>query len=521
MGMSIIPNSKQSKGHSFVVASGHRLASLEALKVLKSGGNVVDAAVTGAAVLSVVLPYACGLGGDVYILFRDASTGKVHGLNGTGCAPSRTTEDTFGSNLPRRGINSATIPGMVRGWDDALSRFGNKKLGTLLQPAIEYANSGFAAHPAYISNTLANFDLLKINKYASKIFFPDGKAHRVGETVRQPSLANTLRRIANNGADEFYNGETTRLIVEDVKRQNGLLKLEDFKHHSSLWQNPISANFCGYDVVTMPPNSWGITLPLQLIELEAQNITNCDPSDPEFMIRGFRARQIAYKAVADYIGDPSLTEAGAMEILHQAVSGTTLRHERNKDMPEESRGSDTSNIVVADKFGNAVSLIQSISTPYGSGVVAGDTGVLMNNRMQGFTSNKESRNCIGPSKRPAHTLAPALILKNDEFYMSVGTPGAPGQTCTMAQFLTRVLGYGEDISNAVLAPRWSVNFKGEPIVENAISKKFLDNLNVANPRFYSEEVGWISFGSIKAAVLKQGKLSGVADGRRVADTLGY
>ena len=141
--------------------------------------------------------------------------------------------------------------------------------------------------------------------------------------------------------------------------------------------------------------------------------------------------------------------------------------------------------------------------------------------MQGFTSNKESRNCIGPSNRPAHTLAPALILKNDEFYMSLGTPGAPGQTCTMAQFLTRVLGYGQDLSNAVLAPRWSVNFKGEPIVENAISKKFLDNLKAANQRFYSEEVGWISFGAIKAVVLKQGELSGVADGRRVADTLGY
>ena len=181
--MSIIPNSKQTKGRSFVVASGHRLASLEALKVLKSGGNVVDAAVAGAAVLSVVLPYACGLGGDVYILFRDASTGKVHGLNGTGCAPGRTTKDTFGSNLPRRGINSATIPGMVRGWDDALSRFGNENLGTLLQPAIAYADSGFAAHPSHVSNTLANFDLLKKNKYASEIFLPDGQAHRLGETV--------------------------------------------------------------------------------------------------------------------------------------------------------------------------------------------------------------------------------------------------------------------------------------------------------------------------------------------------
>ena len=119
------------------------------------------------------------------------------------------------------------------------------------------------------------------------------------------------------------------------------------------------------------------------------------------------------------------------------------------------------------------------------------------------------------------SLRVALILKNDKFYMSLATPGAPGQTCTMAQFLTRVLGYGQDLSNAVLAPRWSVNFKGEPIVENAISKMFLDNLKVANSRFYSEEVGWISFGSIKAAVLKQGKLSGVEDGRRVADTLGY
>ena len=270
----------------------------------------------------------------------------------------------------------------------------------------------------------------------------------------------------------------------------------------------------------MPPNSWGITLPLQLVALENTNITDCDPSTPEFMVRGFLARQAAYNAVAGQVADPRMVETSAIETLNREIANNSFGSEVVNQVPLESSGPDTSNIVVADILGNAVSLIQSISTPYGSGIVAGDTGILLNNRMQGFTNHTTSANCVGPLKRPAHTLAPALVLKDSNFYMSLGTPGAPGQTCTMAQFLTRVLGHGENIFTAAKAPRWSVNFKGEPIVENVISKKFLDALHIKNQKFQSEKVGWITFGSIKAVIAEQGKLFGTSDGRRVADTLG-
>jgi gamma-glutamyltranspeptidase/glutathione hydrolase len=521
MNFPTIPSPKQSSGNKFVVSSGHRLASLEALKVMQNGGNVVDAAIAGAAVLSVVLPYACGLGGDMYVLIREGSSGKIHGINGTGCSPRAATNDKFLEGIPRRGVKSATVPGMVKGWEDVLLRFGSVELKTLLQPAIKYAENGFNAHSTYISNTKANLDLLRENDYASDIFIPDNKPHPLKAKVRQPALANTLNVIAENGVDEFYNGEIAYKIVHNLEIYGGLLQLQDFSEHETLWQNPISANFCGYDIFTMPPNSWGITLPLQLIELANNNITECDPSSPEFMMKGYLARQAAYRSVANHIGDPRLTETSAIEILNRKISESPNMNYTATEKLQEAGGSDTSNIVVADIFGNAVSLIQSISTPYGSGIVAGDTGVLMNNRMQGFTNNIESRNCVGPSKRPAHTLAPALVLRNDDLYMSLGTPGAPGQTCSMAQFLARVLGCGEDIYTAVAAPRWSVNFKGEPIVENAVNKEFLKNLNIKNQRFESEKTGWITFGSIKAVVSNKGKLSGVADGRRVADTLSY
>lgn len=501
-----------------MVSSGHRSATASALRILQDGGNAVDAAVAGAAVLSVVLPYACGLGGDVYMLIYEKNTGKIHGLNGTGRAPTAATPESFDGAIPREGIHAATVPGMVQGWQDALDRFGGRDLADLLQPAIQLAADGFPAHRAFIENTQNRESLLQKSPEATATFLAGGKPPAPDDPVRQPALAELLSSIAKGGARDFYEGGIAARLVAGFQALDGLLSREDMAAHRSLWQEPISAPFYGTDVVTMPPNSWGIALLLQLIELEALKIGERDPAGAEFVADGIAARRAAYRAAASLVADPERVEADARELVQNWIAGQADANNSTDPVPLEGRGSDTSNLVVVDQAGNAVSLIQSVSTPYGSGVVI--DGMLLNNRLQGFNLDPTSANCVGPAKRPAHTLAPVLVMRDGELSMTLGTPGAPGQTCTMAQFLARVLACGESLEAAAAAPRWSVDFAGKPIIEDIVDGGRLAALEALEPDITVRPTGWITFGSVKAISRSETGLNGIADGRRVAAVCG-
>jgi gamma-glutamyltranspeptidase/glutathione hydrolase len=504
-----------------IVASGHALATDAALSILKKGGNAVDAAICGAFVLTVTCPYACSLAGDMYMLVfdpKDGAPGGIVGLNATGCAPAAASIDRFPDGMPRNGVRSATVPGFLAGAADALTRFGTISLADAITPALALAEDGFAIHPYFTKNIDDRKSLLSQDPAASALFLPDGEALKPGAHFVQTDVATILRLIASEGIDVFYRGSVAERIVSETAKLGGLLTEGDFAAHSSLWQKPISAPFRGHDIWTMPPNSYGATLLLQLIELESNGTGDCDPDGLDFVLRGYAARKKAYAAAAKFIADPALGEAPVERILQTAIAGGQLSNPQHDRTPEAADSS-TTNIVVIDETGMAVSLIESISTPFGAGVVPEGTGIVLNNRIGGFNTDPASLNCIAPGKRPAHTLAPCLVTKEGKLAMAVGTPGTVGQTCTLAQLLVRILACGQPPEDAIVAARWSADFQGKLIVEDTMAKPLMEAALAQGAQ--TMPAGWISFGSIKLAMPSQNGLAGFADDRRSATAAGF
>ncbi len=505
------------RGRGGVVSAGHSLASEAAIAVLRGGGNAVDASIAAALVLAVVCPYAVSLAGDLYALVYEPKNGTALGLNATGAAPASATRTRFADGIPGTGILSATVPGMLRGLDDLARRFGTRPLAALLPPALRLADEGFPVHRQLAANTADRAELLAKNAASRALFLPGGKPLEERMIFRQPDLAAVLRAIAKDGVDSFYRGEIARLMVQAAQAAGGLFSAEGFAAHRSLWQEPIAAPFYGHDVLTMPPNSFGATLLWQLLALEAGKIDRVDPDSADFVLQGYEARRSAYRAVAKLIADPRQSEAKLRRALIEAVTGAAPR--AAEATPAEARDRCTTCVTVIDQSGMAVSLIESVSAPYGAGVVLDGTGILLNNRMAGFNIDESSDNCVAPGKRPANTLAPCLVMEDGKLVMSVGTPGTVGQTCTLAQFLARVLACGQDPAEAASVPRWSVDFQGKLVVEDTMAPALRDAVQARAPEMRAMREGWISFGSIKLAANTPDGLLGIADHRRVAEAL--
>jgi gamma-glutamyltranspeptidase/glutathione hydrolase len=512
------------RGRRGVVAAGHPLATQEALRVLQDGGNAVDAAVAAGLVLTVVAPYAVTLAGDVYMLIRDPKTGKTAGLNGTGRAPTGATADFFANGVAREGIHSASIPGLLAGFHDALVRYGTRDMGSLIQTAIRIAEDGFPIFPYFTAQTRQRGELVKSDAEAARIFTPGGEAMSPGKLFKQPELAAVLKRIAADGIEAFYEGAIAEQLVTAGKTLGSLWTLDDLAAHRSGWQEPMSAPFYGHEIFTMPPNSYGPTLLLQLLYLQAGGIHKIDPNGAEFIHRGYAARKVAYKTAGKFIAEPTLTEAPMRELLAKVIAETSKFGGRDPEsgaMPAEAKDRCTTCVTVIDRDGLAVSMIESISAPYGAGVVLPGTGILLNNRMAGFNNDPASANCVAPGKRPAHTLAPCMVTKDGQLVMSVGTPGTVGQTCVLAQFLARTLACGQDIVAAAEAPRWSADFQGKLVIEDCMDDALQQAVMAKDADAKAMRTGWISFGSIKLAMVDGDGFIGLADHRRAASAEGY
>ena len=499
-----------------IVVAGHPLAAEEGVRVLGAGGNAVDAAVAAGMVLSVTCPYACTLAGDVYMLIREPGSGRIAGLNGTGTAPSGATRARFAAGMANAGILSCSLPGLLAAFSDALARYGSRSFAELAATALRLAEDGFAIFPYFAAQIRQRAELLEKDAAARRLFLPDGKPLAAGAQFRQPELASVLKQLIADGPDSFYRGAAARRFAEDCAAQGGLIGEADLAAHRSLWQEPMAASFYGHEVWTMPPNSYGPTLLLQLLELAAERIERLPPDSADFVHAGYRARQNAYRLAGPFIGDPGACEAPMRALLADAAAGRLP----GAGAVAEARDRCTTNVVAIDRSGLAVSLIESISAPFGAGVVLPGTGILLNNRMAGFSVDPESRNCVAPGKRPAHTLAPCLVTKGGALAMSVGTPGTVGQTCSLAQLLARLLACGESPESAIAAPRWSVDFQGKLVLEEETDPAVQEAVTAAEPETKAMKRGWISFGSIKLARATAAGYEGFADDRRAAAARG-
>jgi gamma-glutamyltranspeptidase/glutathione hydrolase len=459
-----------------MVTTSNYLATQAGLKVLRDGGNAVDAAIAAAATLAVVYPQMNTLGGDNFWLIYNAKTGEVKALNASGRAGEKASIDLYKSkgfnNIPSRGYLAAnTVPGAVSGWDEAYkyahSAMGGKLAWSqLFDSATSYARDGFAVTPSLYRWTNINLDtkdqefrnLQRFPGFRQTFLKPDGSAYSVGEILKQPDLANTISLIAENGAKEFYQGEIARKIVDDLQRNGGILTAKDFAQHKANWVAPLHVPYRDTVAYNLPPNTQGMASLEILNILNNIGISKIPEGSADYYHVLVEATKEAFVDRDKYLSDPDFVRIPLDYLLSpQHGKDQAARIQMNvaaqELKPLDPKG-DTVWFGVVDKDGNAVSIIQSVYHDFGSGIVPAGTGVLLQNRGSFFSLDAKHINHLEPGKRTYHTLNPAMLLKNGKPYLVYGTMGGEGQPQTQAAIVTRVVDYGMTAQEAINAPRW-------------------------------------------------------------------
>lgn len=455
-------------GREAAVTSDHVLASAAGAAVLRAGGNAVDAAIAMAAVLSVVRPHMNGIGGDNFLLVREARTGRVFGLNGSGRAGSKATPALISAQghrtMPGSGILSVSVPGAVQAWEDALARFGTITLAQALAPAIEYAERGFPVSTRLSLDIAAEARKVRADPELRRTFLVADQAPAPGSMLVQRDLAASLRAIAAEGAAALYRGPLGARIAEYLDRQGGLVTAADLAAHRSQWQEPIETRYAGKRVLAFPPNTQGVTF-LEILNL-AERVLPADgaPGGAAAIHALAEASKLAYQDRDRYIADPEFSRVPVDRLLSKAFAADRARLIRPDtvlatDPPGAARegNGDTIYLAVVDRDGNAVSMIQSLFASFGSGLMVPGTGITLHNRGALFELDAAHPNVLAPGKRPFHTLCPAMALNDDGTLALVfGTPGGDGQPQTLVQILNHVVLHGLTPQQAVEAPRWRV-----------------------------------------------------------------
>lgn len=438
---------------SAAAASPHADATRVGAEVLAAGGTAMDAAVAINAMLTVVYPHMCGLGGDLFLLYRDASDGRVWCLNGSGAAPALATREAFRarglSAVPARGPLPVTVPGAVASWAAGLARFGRRPLAELLEPAARAAEDGIAitARTAgWIAHNAA--DLAGDPVLRGRYLDAGGDPIAAGTAVHQPDVARTLRRLAEAGAGDLYRGALADEIDAAFRAADGLLRREDLAAFAPDWVEPVWLSHRGLDVVTTPPNSQGVTALMMLNALDV--LDPPPPGTPGNIEALIAAKRFAFAARDRSVSDPRFVDVPTAELLSRDFAERSLA---GAD-PAAARSSagDTVYLCAVDAEGNACSMIESIYYGFGSCFVAGETGLLMHNRGHFFSLDDDHPNRLEPGKRTLHTLMASMAFQDGDLRLVFGTMGADGQAQSTVQVLERYLA-GAPVTAAVSAPR--------------------------------------------------------------------
>jgi gamma-glutamyltranspeptidase/glutathione hydrolase len=446
-----------------MVCTSQSLASSAALDQLRQGGNAIDAAIAAAAVLGVVEPYNTGIGGDCFMLIWIERDRRLHGLNGSGRAPRAATLEAFRARglteVPPYGMLPVTVPGTVDAWCEALSRFGRKSLADALGPAIAYAEEGYPLSEVVARDwgLIVRAGLLR-HPDALRTFTVEGEAPRLGQIVRLPGLARSLRAIAAGGRDVFYAGELAERIVAFSRANGGLLEPADLAEHGSTWVEPISTDYRSYRLYELPPNTQGLTALIALNVLECFDLGAIDPV--ERLHLRIEAVKLAFADRNRWIADPEHAAIPTAELASKEYArrrAALVDRRRALDLAQLTApggGADTVYLTVADGEGNVVSLINSLYQGFGSGMVVGDTGIALQNRGRGFVLDPAHPNCIAPGKRPFHTIIPAMLFRADRPLVSFGVMGGDVQAQAHVQVVSRMVDEGLNVQEALDQPRF-------------------------------------------------------------------
>ena len=513
------------QGREAAVVADHPLAAAAGMDILRRGGNAVDAAITMAAVLAVVRPHMNGIGGDAFLLIHEGRSGRVRALNGSGRSPAAATPAALRergyAEMPDTGVHAVTVPGAVRAWAEALRRHGTIPLDVALAPAIQYAEYGFPVSEKLAADIATARGRIAGDAALAAVFLPDGAPPAAGSLLLQPDLARTLQQIAREGADVFYIGAVAQRIDRFMRDEDGLLTIADLAEHSPLWQEPIAITYAGYRVCALPPNSQGLALLLQMNMAELYDLAAMGHNSAGYVHTLVELKKLAFAERDRYVTDPSFTEIP----LDQLISKQHARQlvDQFRPAPEAAAAArdgdgDTVFLGVVDRHGNAVALIQSLFSSFGSGRMVPGTGIVLHNRGALFSLDDEHVNVLAPGKRTYHTLAPAIALRPDgSLYMVFGTPGGDGQTQTLLQVFNNITLFGMTPQRAVEAPRWRSWSDGTLQVEAGIAPEERERLTALGHRLRLRETPSAELGGAQVIVITSAGARAVgADPRREA-----
>ena len=447
------------------VAANHPLAAQAGLLTLRAGGNAVDAAVATAVTLAVVEPMMSGLGGDGFYHVYDRATGRAVVFNGTGPAPASATPERYAGGIPRIGPLSVSVPGTVSALGMMHRKYGRLPWGDLFTEAIAFARDGFGATRAYSHFAEEYRATLLADPRSAEIFLAGGEPPPLGTPIPQPDLARTLEELASDGADTFYRGRLAQRIAAGLDAAGCLVSATDLEAFEAQQQDPIGIDYRGFTVLESPPNSTGFVLLEELKILEHFDLAGMGLLSADAVHVMIEAKKLAFADRERWGADPRSIEAPLAQLLsadHAAqLAGQIDLRRAAPTRPLALAAGDTTYFCTADGEGNAVSGVQSINSGFGSGVMAGDTGILLNNRMSYWHLAPGHPNRLQPGRRVRHTMNPPLVLKDGTLWCVFGTPGADNQVQINLQVLTAMVDFGLDPQEATEMPRWTSNVPGQ------------------------------------------------------------
>jgi len=447
-----------------IVATSHYLASQAGAQVLAKGGSAMDAAIAANAALGVTEPMMNGIGGDLFLIYWDAKTGKLYGLNASGWAPAKLSIDFLAkqgiTTMPREGIHSVTVPGVVDGWSKAHQRFGRLPWKDLFTPAIYYAEHGYSVPEIIHAYWAEEEPKMRKTDEARRVFLPNGKAPDLGAKFVNPDLAQTLKLLAEQGRDAFYKGGIAEAIVTTSASFGGTMQLEDLKDFSAEWVEPISIDYRGWKVYELPPNVQGMAALEMLNILETSQPDPNGPSSTAELHKRIEAMKLAYADLYRYNADPRFAKVPVKGLLSKEYAtqrAALIDPARANCNPGAGTPatSDTTYLAAVDKEGNIASLIQSNYSGFGSGIVVKGMGFVLQNRGALFRLDAQHPNALQPRKRPFHTIIPAFMERGD-VHIGFGIMGGANQPLAHAQFVSNLVDYGMNIQGALETPRFTV-----------------------------------------------------------------
>ena len=465
-----------------MAATSHPLATQTAIDVLKNGGNAIDAAIAANAVLGLVEPTGCGIGGDLFAIVWSAKDKKLYGLNASGPAPQTISIETLKEKgldmIPPYGPLPVTVPGAVAGWSALHKRFGKRDFSTLFDNAIDYANNGFP-----VSEVVAYYLDISSSRFKdypnfSDVWMPKNKSLQKGDIFKNKDLANTYLSIAESYGSSFYSGTLAKSMTEFIQEQGGYLTINDMKSFQPQWVEPVSTNYRGYDVWELPPNGQGIAA-LQILNiLEQYDLRSMGHNSAELIHIFTEAKKLAYEDRAKYYADPNFNSIPVNEL----ISKTYAKQRNTLINPTQAAKSylagkledgDTIYLTVADNEGNMVSLIQSNYRGMGSGMVPPQLGFMLQDRGEMFSLDPNHANALVGGKRPFHTIIPAFITKDDKPFISFGLMGGGMQPQGHAQIVINLIDFDMNLQEAGDAARFRHYGSSEPTGEQMLDGGYL------------------------------------------------